>query len=227
MLRSFESRLAAHWQAILRTDPKRLFGADYKWIRQAALDDSMPQPGYVGRRYKVCGLVFVAGNPGGPKQRLGKEIGTEDQKQYELLTALRRAAPTKRLQAFRALNDGLGESMQSWNISAKYVQAVIKDLVEFSEISFINLVKWRTVDERMPRGLLKKSWDAHTRDQLQLLQPSLVICLGKTIASPFMNQNYSERAHLITIPRTRKDAYVSEQAKVAIYHARRYLHNHR
>ena len=219
----FKRTLAAQWLKILRSDPRRLFGADYKWIRRAAFDDCRAQPGYVGSRYKVGGLVFIAGNPGGQKQRPGQKIGKEDRKQYELLTNLRRTTPAKLVQAFDALNDDLAESMQSWNICAKYVQSIIKDLLNFHEIAFINLVKWRTVRETMPRPLLKKSWEAHTRDQVMLLGPSLVICLGKTVAGTFINRYYRDQAHVVTVPRTRKDLYITKGGKAAIARARRYI----
>jgi hypothetical protein len=60
--------LAALWQRILRTDPKKLFGKHHKSIRDYNEDDWIAQPGYVGSQYSVGGLVFVAANPGGQKR---------------------------------------------------------------------------------------------------------------------------------------------------------------
>jgi hypothetical protein len=52
--------LAALWQRILRTDPKKLFGKHHKSIRDYNEDDWIAQPGYVGR------LRWCSGLPGKP-----------------------------------------------------------------------------------------------------------------------------------------------------------------
>ncbi len=212
--------LAELWQKILRTDPKRLFGKRHTVIRDYNEDDWIAQPGYVGAQYPIGGLAFVAANPGGQKR---DDIGGEDTEQYRLLKRLRSAASARRIKAFDELNRDLARSMKKWRIYERYVAALLEGLpISFSHVAFLNLVKWRTTGETLPRSLLEISWRTHTRDQLELLQPSLVISLGKSRAGPFIDEHYAAIRN-ITIPRTRGDLGLSDKSKAAIKSAREYL----
>lgn len=114
--------------------------------------------------------------------------------------------------------------MKNWNIYQRYIREIFEGMdIGFSEVAYVNLVKWRTIGESMPRPLLKISWEAHTRDQLVMLRPSLIISLGKSVAGPFIEEFYDEQAYNITIPRTRGDLHLSPESKAAIVRARRYL----
>jgi len=210
--------LAALWQRILRTDATKLFGKHHKSIRDYNEDDWIAQPGYVGSQYRTRGLVFVAVNPGGQKR---EDIGFADSKQYKLLKKLRDAAPKFRVAAFENLNRDLVRSMKNWNIYRRYIPEILKGTdIGFSDVAYVNLVKWRTVGEGMPRAVVKISWEAHTREQLALLRPSLIVSLGKSIAGPFIDEFYNEEVHNITIPRTRRDLRLSDGSKAAIKLAR-------
>lgn len=212
--------LAELWQKILRTDPKSLFGKRHTAIRDYNEDDWIAQPGYVGAQYPIGGLAFVAANPGGQKR---DDIGAEDTEQYRLLKRLRSAAPAGRIKAFDELNRDLERSMKNWRIYERYIADLLEGLpINFSHVAFLNLVKWRTAGETLPRPLLEISWHTHTRDQLELLQPSLVISLGKSRAGPFIDEHYDSIRN-ITIPRTRGDLRLSDEAKAALKSARKYL----
>jgi hypothetical protein len=165
--------------------------------------------------------VFVAGNPGGQKT---DDIGLADNKQYKLLQRLRSARPAERIKAFDDLNRDLVRSMKDWRIYDMYIARIFKGLpISFSDVAFINLLKWRTIGETLPRSLLSISWEAHTRDQIHLLRPSLIISLGKSVTGPFIEQHYADARYNIIIPRTRGDLRLSDESRVAIKSARGYL----
>jgi hypothetical protein len=219
-----KSELAVLWQKILRASPKKLFGSGASAIRDHNVDDWIAQPGYVGSQYRVGGLIFVAANPGGRTQ---DDLGATDTKQYKLLTQLRSAGTRSRAGAFDELNRDLAVSMKTWGIYDMYVARILDGLpIRFSAVAFLNLVKWRTAGETMPRSLVGASWRAHTSDQLELLQPSLIISLGKSVTGPFIDGHY-DSAHNITIPRTRGDRRLSADSKAGIKSAREYLHHWR
>jgi hypothetical protein len=208
-------RLASYWQKILRTEPRRVFRAHFSALRSFNEDDWIAQPGYVGSHYKCGGLVFIAANPGGPKS---KTLPPSDRQQYKLLQVLRKAKPPQRVRAFKNLNRYLCQSMKRWNIYATYIPDILQQTgIKFSDIAFINLVKRRTVGQKMPRELLELSWHAHSRDQVMLLRPSVIICLGNTAG------RFIQRVYGTVIPRTIKDGYLSDASREAVNRARRYL----
>lgn len=50
--------------------------------------------------------------------------------------------------------------------------------VDFSQVAYINLLKWRTKASSGLARLYALSWQAHTRAQLELLAPSRVVAIG-------------------------------------------------
>jgi hypothetical protein len=82
------SKVALLWRRILTADPDAIFGPGASRLLNRNWADRLPQPGYVGARYRPGGLVFVSMNPGGgPKQGLG----ADDQRQNGALQCLRDA----------------------------------------------------------------------------------------------------------------------------------------
>jgi hypothetical protein len=210
------AEFAELWHSILNSDPKSLFGPDAALLRHHKEDDWIAQPGYVGKKYKRGGLLFVGMNPGGTT--IG-EVSKDDQKQLALLTALRESSQRNRLAAFEELTSELSRSMKRWAIY-QAVERILESLdMSFSEVAYINLVKWRTKEERVSSRLLRKSWYAHAAPQIKLLQPGGTISLGVTTAK----QLDRLRPFHLAIERTIGDKYWSPKTENSIRKACRYL----
>ena len=57
--------------------------------------------------------------------------------------------------------------------------------LDFSEVAYVNLLKWRTTSSKGLNRLYELSWKDHTRDQLELLAPSRVIAIGSNAGRAF------------------------------------------
>ncbi len=216
MSKTFRRELADLWHSILNSDPKSLFGPDVAMLRRRQKDDWIAQPGYVGTKYKAGGLLFVGMNPGGAT--VG-EISEGDRRQLAVLTALRESSQRNRLAAFEELNSELSRSMKRWAIY-KAVKRILDSLdMSFSEVAYVNLVKWRTKEERFSSRLLRKSWYAHAAPQIKLLQPGGTISLGVTTAK----QLDRLRPFHLAIERTIGDKYWSPKTENSVRKACRYL----
>ncbi len=216
MRQSFRHELADLWHWILNEDPKRLFGRAAALLRNQQKDDWIAQPGYVGAKYKPGGLLFVGMNPGGTT--IG-EISEEDRQQLLLLTRLKESSQRSRLAAFEELNRDLSKSMKKWAIF-QAVKRILDALdMNFSEVAYLNLLKWRTKDERISSKLLRQSWYGHTAQQIGLLQPAGMISLGITTA----RQLDRFRTFNLAVERTIGDKYWSPQTEKSVRQACRYL----
>jgi len=99
-----------------------------------------------------------------------------DRIQLRLLRSLRRSESRGRVERFQELNRHLSNSMPAeWNVCS-IVQNVLNRIgLDFDDIAYLNLVKWRTRGERLRMGLLRRSWRAHTHQQIELLKPSAIV----------------------------------------------------
>ena len=171
------------WCRILRADPEAIFGTEASRLSQRNWADRLPQPGYMGLRYRPGGLVFVSMNPGaGPQDGLGGD----DQRQYVALQHLRDTDEAAAETAFDQLTQVLAEIMPGWKIHHNFVAPVLRAAgVDFSQVAYVNLLKWRTAASSGLARLYALSWDHHTRDQLELLAPSRVIAIGSDAGRAF------------------------------------------
>ncbi len=145
--------------------------------------DRLPQPGYMGVGYRPGGLVFVSMNPGaGPQDGLS----ADDQRQYGALQRLRDADETAALAAFGELTRVLAGIMPGWKIHQNFVAPVLRAAgLDFSQVAYVNLLKWRTTASSGLARLYELSWHHHTREQLELLAPSRVIAIGSDAGRAF------------------------------------------
>ena len=145
--------------------------------------DRLPQPGYMGARYRPGGLVFVSMNPGaGPQDGLG----ADDLRQYAALERLRNCDEGAALAPFDELTHVLADVMPGWKIHRNFVAPVLCAAgVDFSQVAYVNLLKWRTSASSGLARLYELSWQDHTRDQLGLLAPSRVIAIGSDAGRAF------------------------------------------
>ncbi len=171
------------WRRILTTDPEAIFGAEALRLMNRNWADRLPQPGYMGARYWPGGLVFVSMNPGaGPQHGLS----VDDQRQYGALQRLRDADEDAARAGFDELTQVLADIMPGWKIHQNFVAPVLQAAaLDFSEVAYVNLLKWRTTASSGLTRLYALSWDHHTREQLELLAPSRVIAVGSDAGRAF------------------------------------------
>ena len=194
----FQTLLALHWHETLRLDPEAIFGAEAKRLLNRNWGDRIPQPGYVGFNYRPGGLVFVSMNPGGgPLEGLGEE----DLSMYEALKRLRDCNTGQVTKSFAALSHLLHSVMQTWKIHKVFVAPVLESSRnDFSNVAYLNLLKWRTKKSSNLRNLYKLSWNNHTKKQVELLQPSDVVAIGADAGREF-RRYYTNDIQFQSIPR--------------------------
>jgi hypothetical protein len=216
----FKHRLAQLWAEIIKADAEKLFGCDSHLLRNESADDRTAQPGFVGARYRRGGLLFIGMNPGG---RVGR-MTAADQPQFRLLKALRNASTGTRLAKFVELNRALSQSMQAWAV-CKPAKRILEALgLSFSQIAFLNLVKWRTRGERVSARVLRKSWECQVSAQIELLEPCGIVSLGKA-AGKAVNRFSPDVSFNRIIPRRRGDRGEPPEQKRAVAATIRFLKN--
>jgi hypothetical protein len=175
------------WRRILTADPEAVFGTQASRLMNRNWADRLPQPGYMGARYRPGGLVFVSMNPGaGPQGGLS----VDDQRQYGALQRLRDADEGTALAAFDELTQVLADIMPGWKIHQNFVSPVLRAAgVVFSQVAYVNLLKWRTTASSGLARLYELSWHHHTREQLGLLAPSRVIAIGSDAGRAFQRHS--------------------------------------
>jgi hypothetical protein len=182
----FRTELAILWQSILQADPALTFGTSVEWLVHRNYGDEIPQPGFVGTKYREGGILFLAMNPaGGTKDGLGDS----DQKQYEKLLCLRDASNENALRAFNELMDHLLPFMETWKIILNYVNPLLnKGGLTIKDVAYVNLMKWRTLKGANLNRLYDISWEAHTHDQLNMLNPGVIIAISKSVIAPCISK---------------------------------------
>lgn len=184
-------QIARLWQRILNTDREALFGTQFNRLRNQNLGDAIAQPGYVGERYDQTRIMFVGMNPGvGPQEGLGPE----NLRQFEALQNLREAEEDNLVAAFIELTNVLTTIMPTWRIFQNFVEPILNCAnLDFTEVAYLNLLKWRT--ERRNKSfnsLYDISWNAHTREQIEVLSPRIVIAIGISAGRAFRRHHVAD-----------------------------------
>jgi hypothetical protein len=137
-------------------------------------------------------------NPGaGPQAGLNPD----DQRQYAALKSLRDSDEPEARGAFDALTEVLADIMPRWTIHKNFVAPVLHAAgLDFSQVAYVNLMKWRTLVSSGLARLYALSWNHHTRDQLELLAPSRVIAIGSDAGRAFQ-RHYTRPVDFDFIPR--------------------------
>jgi len=211
----FVDRVALLWQKILRVDHANTFaGASAIAIDRPHGHDRLPQPGYVGVRYRPGGILLLGQNPG--NDPIGKGESAEDLQQYALLHRLKdapaAAAVARELMAALAVN-----VMPTWPIIRNVVQPLLTKLgIGLDDIAYTNLVKFRTINSGIKGSIYDASWPV-TLEQISLLNPANIIALGVETNKQF-KRLYRDRggAHVYHIPRAIGDTRLSAEGAEAI-----------
>ncbi len=186
------------WRGILRTDPDAIFESEAARLLNRNWADRLPQPGYIGARYRSGGLVFVSMNPGaGPREG----FSAEDVRQYRALERLRDADDGDLRAVFDDFTTVLADIMPTWKIHRNFVVPVLDAAqLDFTQVAYVNLLKWRTKASSGLARLYAISWHNHTRAQLELLAPSRVIAIGSDAGRAFQ-RHYAGAVDFDFIPR--------------------------
>jgi hypothetical protein len=132
------------------------------------IPDAHVQPGYAGKDYRPGGLLVLGKNPAEPR---GEEA------QFELIERLRGD-----IEAFEPLMDHLAGFMRGWSITGAYLlrrdrQGLLDRAgLDLADIAFLNLVKSPETKRLVSRA--RRDWQ-YTADQIRLLQPGVIVVLGK------------------------------------------------
>lgn len=208
--------LAAIWQEILHAKPDTMFGsASHRIEDRHSLGDEIPQPGFVGTRYRSGGVLFLGKNPG----KGGALMSQEDALQFEVLHRLRDANLADLRTRFDDLCKLLGRRvMPTWGVVQNYVMPVLSGAgAELDDIAYLNLLKWRSEDTSA--DLFNASWAAHTGKQYSKLNPGLVIAIGISTRDLLekLLRKFGERppANLFFLERSRRDAMAPPASTIA------------
>jgi hypothetical protein len=193
--------LALLWRRVLRRDRAELVGGEASLLLDRNWGDRLAQPGFVGHLYEPKGLVFVSMYP----DRGGGSDGglsSPDLEHYEALERLRDCEEDDAGCRFSELMEVLQRIMLSWRICQNFVQPVLsKASIDFSRVACLTLLKWRigTPDAKGLNKLYDQSWRDHTQEQFELLNPGVVVALGKSAEKAFQRL-CPNHEHLFAIP---------------------------
>lgn len=143
---------------------------DAKILRDNSFN--VPQPGYVGSRYKTGGVLLVGQNPGCCPE-------SKRERDHIYADALKRVRDIPSLENYESLKDLLKEYIETWPVHSSYFP-LEECGMSLSEIAYFNLVRCRTHDNAPPsRGMIKNCLDRHLTEWLDILRPRVVVCVGK------------------------------------------------
>jgi hypothetical protein len=163
-------RLADIWYGIMNTEPPAQFG---EWLRSDVGSESMPQPGFVGSRYRAGGMLLLSMNP----VRITKNQETDSERRfYAALKNMKQGIPD-RVSAFQDLNRVTEEVAPNWRFYELWVAPVLYRLT-WPEVAYLNLLKWHSGRKPKIRDLYRWSWENHTGVQINALSPGLVAFVG-------------------------------------------------
>ena len=144
-----------------------------------ALDDSLPQFGYVGSGYGGARVLLLGINPGnGPNDRRSK--GDE-----VAIPALHRFCQDRTESAFLSSQRAYRDVCESWPMWRRHCSAVIgAGRLSMDEIAYSNCVPWRTASEaRLQDSVAERSAKLYAYPLIDELEPRVIIALGKRAAA--------------------------------------------
>ena len=224
MSNGYQHKLSLIWRDVLKHDERHVFASDPVLRRRARRDDALAQPGFVGRRYKRGGIVFIGANPGGA----GVSQLKSDRVQNELLGKLGSATGSACFDAFEKLMNHLRVAMpEDWRIYNVCVPPVLEGTgYTVDDIAFLNLVKWRTRAERLTGAVVRASWEFQTQQQVAALRPRVIVGLGRTVVGRYLNEFDIDTEQCFILKRMRGDRRLSDEGLAEAERASRWLQRH-
>jgi hypothetical protein len=166
--------------------------------------DATPFTGFIGPRYVAGGVVFVTRNGASGKSDVHVRA---DRRLMELTRELANASAIERRASFDKLMNHLGGIIPGWG-PYRYVAAFLEQTqLSLDRVAYINMIPFRTKgDARLPRGIYDGAWRTCTRALIDVLEPGLVVPLGKTETGKHFDRLYRGTARVTPpIRRSRGD----------------------
>lgn len=133
--------------------------------------ENLPQPGYVGMQYWTRRVLLVGQNPALPPQRLVAE-------DRPYTTALRKLRHAPTIESYAHLHSMVRQFVPRWPVHGSYFPLDECGLT-LDEIAYCNLVRCRTVGNHAPSAQMTTTCVRHFGRWLELLQPCVVVFIGK------------------------------------------------
>ena len=155
-----------------------------------------PEPSWVGRDYEPGGVAFVLQNSAVLDARDHDDRGKlypgpakREALRAEALDALRGKGGARAYHKLVAMThawmqgtDGLGPPTapgKPWPTWTHPVSKCISGCIEPSRFAWVNVVKYRTADNRTPSAHEWKHGKQHLQHELDMLQPGIVVTIGR------------------------------------------------
>jgi hypothetical protein len=192
------AELSMLWQEISNRKSVEVLGDGAQMLRNSNPGDNLPQPGFVGAKYRSGSVLFIAMNPG------GKGLSAETAQVHQVIEQLQCASAGSLLDAFEALNGVHRIVVPNWKIFVNFVRPILDCTgLTIDDIAYINLLKWRTRSGVKPREfqrLYESSWQAYTQRQVAKLIPGAVVAIGSDAGKAFAKL-CPHHPYLSSIPR--------------------------
>lgn len=187
MTLTMRHQISELWCRIVRMAPDEIFGPLSRLLLHRHAGDLLAQPGFVGPQFELGNLVLLGMNPGAGDN---KGLSSLDQHRYRILKRLRDASsPAEELSAFDDLVEDYLNAFPHREFYTNYIDPILSGSgITIEEVAVLNLLKWRTeekIDNDLLKELYERSWKHHTRPQIDLLRPGMVVVLGSDAASNF------------------------------------------
>jgi uracil-DNA glycosylase len=160
------------------------------------VQDNVPQPGYVGKKYLNKRVLLVGQNPG-----VGNSVSEARSRAY--LQKLREIRDTPNLNVFSELQEILANLIPTWPVHGNYFPLEEAGL-KLDEIAHINLVRCRTCYNGKSTVGMINNCSMHFEKWIKQLNPKVIVFVGKwasdnskhlvnnhNIPNTFVNRNRS------------------------------------
>jgi hypothetical protein len=219
----FRSRIALEFHRASQISREELYvKSDDPQLPIVCQDDArLPSLGFVGKSYIVGGICLMAINSGGGGDTYTRT--PEDEILYTLIEKFKAEDDSiARIKAFEVMSKTYSSQAQEWNIR-RIIMPVLKACnSDINSIAYLNTFPFRTRGDNTPHiRALRNSWKFIITPILSILEPSVIITLGKKAGNSICKL-YEGNAKVFIIPRTIGDSYVSDSAEKEISEIRKY-----
>jgi hypothetical protein len=149
---------------------------EIRFVKPPAECQSLPLPGYVGKRYSKRGILFVGKNPGQPGKRHPDGYWAGEH-HYD------------RSMRVDCLREHYFEGLRRCPVGI-FLEELLRrnSLTMLDDIAYTNVVKCVTKNNMDPSAPLVEFWLPYLKKELYLLKPKLIVCLGQFAVRIFNSQ---------------------------------------
>jgi hypothetical protein len=172
--------------------------------------------GYVGKKYNPGGTVILGFNPSGGGEKYKKRTNADDNL-YPLLYDFKHSKDEDLEVTFEAINEAFGSIVKEWDIWKLIKNILDATFQEFSQITFMNVLPYRTRNNDDLRiQELSNSWEKIIQPTLEILRPTLMVCLGLNTGK-VVNRFLTQDIKVFSLKRRRNDkGELTEEAKESL-----------